>query len=189
MDARRALRRAAGGVLIAVALVALLEAGARVLRPARRSAEIAEEGRDLLAPSATLGWRIRPGFSGVAFDAQRSYDAEGVLAEDAETAAATRRILFLGDSRTYGNGVRAAETYPEVLRTLLPNTQIRNAGVPGYSSYQGLVALQELAPRLRPAVVVFAFGFNDRRYVASPVAPDGPDAFRALARRAALARL
>jgi lysophospholipase L1-like esterase len=77
------------------------------------------------------------------------------------------RILALGDSCTWGWAVAQSETYPSVLQALLngrPGSttyRVINAGLPGYSSYQGLVYLREFGLSFNPAIVIIGFGFND----------------------------
>lgn len=77
------------------------------------------------------------------------------------------RVLALGDSCTWGWQVGQDETYPRVLQRLLDERhgpgiyRVINAGAPGYTSYQGLIYLQEHGAELKPDVVIIAFGFND----------------------------
>ncbi|MEA2691441.1 MAG: hypothetical protein QOJ16_828 [Acidobacteriota bacterium] len=174
------------GWLFAFLLFAGLEQAARLMRPAARAAKAAAEAGDSFDYSPELGWRLRPGFHGPAFGAVRDLDENGFLAVDAVSRPdSRRRVLFLGDSLTFGNGVRTEESFAEVLGRRLPGTRVFNLGVPGYSSYQGRVALELYTPRLRPDVVVFSYGYNDRRYVLRPDEADGERAFRRLSRRAA----
>ena len=82
---------------------------------------------------------------------------------DAET-----RILFLGDSCTFGYGVGFDETFvagcEDRLNEQYPDRHFEciNAGVPGYSLYQGWRVLDVEGPRVEPDIVVVCFGFNDR---------------------------
>lgn len=77
------------------------------------------------------------------------------------------RILCIGDSTTFGWRVADDETYPAVLQRLLDarygsrRYRVINAGVPGYTSYQGVRYLRERGLALRPAIVLFGYGFND----------------------------
>jgi lysophospholipase L1-like esterase len=79
----------------------------------------------------------------------------------------TRRLLSLGSSITFGWGVPAAEVFPEIVRKGLEKAfpkgsfETLNAGVPGYSSFQGMLYLEMIIPRFRPDVVVAEFGIND----------------------------
>jgi len=78
------------------------------------------------------------------------------------------RILFLGDSCTFGYGVGWNETYvatcEDQLNEQYPARRFEciNASVPGYSLYQGWRVLDVEGPRVQPDLVVVCFGFNDR---------------------------
>jgi lysophospholipase L1-like esterase len=79
----------------------------------------------------------------------------------------SKRILAIGDSCTWGWRVGQDESYPAVLQRLLderygaPAYQVINAGVPGYSTYRGLLYLRERGLRLNPAIVIAGYSFND----------------------------
>jgi lysophospholipase L1-like esterase len=185
------LLRASVGFLLALSLVAVLEGGARLLRPPRAAAHT---GLEWMEPSAELGWRNRPGFRGTVFSTERAFDEQGLFTLDSPAAAAASRqekrlILLLGDSRTFGNGVPAGETYGEILDRRLPDSEVINLAVAGHTVFQGRAALEIYVPRFRPDVVVFAYGFNDRRYVLHPEEVDSKDRFRRLARQSRLDRL
>ena len=78
------------------------------------------------------------------------------------------RILCVGDSCTFGTGVRYDETYGVVLaRTLSESGSQRQAkavllALPGYSTYQDLVLLRQRTAELQPDLVVLYCGaWND----------------------------
>jgi lysophospholipase L1-like esterase len=77
------------------------------------------------------------------------------------------RILAVGDSCTWGWLVGQKQSYPAVLQRLLDEGEsekrydVINAGVPGHTSYQGLLHLRERGVALDPAVVIINYGFND----------------------------
>jgi lysophospholipase L1-like esterase len=83
------------------------------------------------------------------------------------------RILFLGDSCTFGFGVLHYESIVEKTERLLelewPGVDVEciNAGVPGYSAYQGLELLIKRGLQYNPDIVVTTFGWNDSREWAS----------------------
>lgn len=84
------------------------------------------------------------------------------------------RILAVGCSTTFGAGVNDNETWPAQLQALLdkaaPNRfEVINAGVSGYSAYQGLVYLEKHGFDLQPNIVIACFGQNDH----SEVPPNG----------------
>jgi len=75
------------------------------------------------------------------------------------------RIVAIGDSNTWGYGVRPEEAWPSVLGRALPNAAVLNMGTLGYSSFQGYGTLRKYGERLRPSLIVASFNFNDRGYV------------------------
>jgi lysophospholipase L1-like esterase len=80
--------------------------------------------------------------------------------------AGTTRIACFGDSTTFGLGVAAADAWPARLEAGLNagdsgRFEVINAGVPGYTSYQGLKYMEQQLPILKPDVVLATFGNND----------------------------
>jgi lysophospholipase L1-like esterase len=71
-------------------------------------------------------------------------------------------VVFLGDSCTFGIPVSDDETYPALLQQQLRETRCINAGVPGYSAYQGRVLLELWDAAAPPDVVVITFWPNGR---------------------------
>jgi lysophospholipase L1-like esterase len=79
------------------------------------------------------------------------------------------RVAVLGDSSTFGWGVEHFEAYPERLARDLAalwkvapeRVETLNLGVPGYSSFQGRVLLEQVALPLAPDVVVWSYLSND----------------------------
>jgi lysophospholipase L1-like esterase len=77
-----------------------------------------------------------------------------------QRAGARRRMLFLGDSCTFGIPVNDGESFPAVVQQKLKDVECLNAGVPGYSAFQGRLLLA--ATTVKPDVVVITFWPNDR---------------------------
>jgi lysophospholipase L1-like esterase len=75
------------------------------------------------------------------------------------------RILSLGDSTTYGVGVESDQTYSAFLEGMLNDQSCRaeviNAGVPSYTSEQGVAALRLRWQFYRPDLITTYFGNND----------------------------
>jgi lysophospholipase L1-like esterase len=82
-----------------------------------------------------------------------------------------RRVIALGDSNTFGWDVDEGANWPAQLHALLaashPGTEVINAGVWGYSSFQGVRRFKELVA-LHPDVVLISFGGNDAHQVTVP---------------------
>ncbi len=79
-------------------------------------------------------------------------------------------ILTLGESTTFGWGVRDNETYPaylnQALQTRQPNTYVINGGVPSYTSSQVLAYLDQLLDEdnLQPDLILISIAWNDIWY-------------------------
>ncbi len=101
------------------------------------------------------------------------------------------RILFIGDSFTWGFDVETRDRFTEILRQKLPQATIVNAGVPGYGTDQEYLLLEKIWDAVKPDIVVLIYcSDNDRAdnstnmrydgyykpYLAQ--APDGRWAFR-----------
>lgn len=80
------------------------------------------------------------------------------------------RVISYGDSNT--DGAPDGQAWPNRLNTILGRADARleviNAGVAGYSSYQGLQRLREEIGIYDPDVVLVSFGWND---VAQAIGP------------------
>ncbi|NLH49166.1 MAG: hypothetical protein GX444_11250 [Myxococcales bacterium] len=78
------------------------------------------------------------------------------------------RLVCLGDSHTFGWRVADDQTFPVALEQLLNRDgrfprpiEVVNAGVPGYSSFQGARFLRQTVLPLQPRAVILAYGSND----------------------------
>ena len=134
-----------------------------------------------LTYSPTVGWEKKPGYKGSLGLADREFDAQGYFTADSDEVdglSGHKRVIFIGDSNTFGWGASTPESFVEVTESLLPGVDAINLGVVGYSSYQGRKVLEKYLPLLKPDLVVVSFNFNDRRYVPHPGAIDGSEEFQ-----------
>ena len=129
--------------------------------------------RFLFQPDPASVYTLRPGFHGreIAlggeFDVPVAVDGQGLRVEP-HSAPPRPRVLAIGDSMTFGEGVTDAQTYSAVLERTL-GARVDNAGVPGYSSAQMLGHLRRYLPALRPDVVVMTLSpLWDRQRCPSP---------------------
>lgn len=91
-------------------------------------------------------------------------NALGLRGPDTTPGHADRvRILTLGDSYTFGSGVRDEETFSAVLEGKLGASRVEvvNGGAPGYGIFQMQRLLQRLMPMLHPDVVVVTIPTGD----------------------------
>ncbi|MDO8445511.1 MAG: GDSL-type esterase/lipase family protein [Deltaproteobacteria bacterium] len=84
-----------------------------------------------------------------------------------EKSRNTLRIVGLGDSFTFGAGVKLQDTYLKQLEKMLTEkssfktVEILNMGVPGYNTYQELIFMKEVGLRYKPDIVIVGFVLND----------------------------
>jgi lysophospholipase L1-like esterase len=119
-------------------------------------------------PDRELFWKMIPGYSagGLSINRQGFRGPE----IDLQKTAGVSRIVFLGDSVTFGFNVSEEETY---VRKVLERVnefsgdekrnriEVINTGVAGYTSWQGRRLYETRLARYRPDVVVALFGYND----------------------------
>jgi lysophospholipase L1-like esterase len=132
--------------------------------------------RFLFQPDGLTGYTLRPGFQGreIAptheFDVPVAVDARGLREQPHATPERPGifAIVAIGDSMTFGEGVPAAATFSAVIERET-GVRVENGGVPGFSSRQMLGRLRELAPTLRPRLVVMTLSpLWDRQRCATP---------------------
>jgi lysophospholipase L1-like esterase len=147
-----------------VVLLGILEGGARLLG-APEGFTMHPSASNCLVRDERLGYALRPDCEGVLHDTPLRTNRLGLRGPD--LAADGARILALGDSCTFGWRVPQEASYPARLEQSLAERygagryQVLDAGVPGYTSHHGVVALDARLLELAPDVVVVAFGFND----------------------------
>jgi lysophospholipase L1-like esterase len=166
---RARARRWVFAVCAALAFAVFLEGTARLVLP--RSAipvliaplenAANQTPAEFFRPHPTLFWELLP-------DVRRAPDFWGdvvnsdglrMRGEVGEKDARVRVACF-GDSCTYGLGLPVDDAWPSVLGRD-PALDVINAGVPGYSSYQGALSADMRCPAWKPDVVVAQFISND----------------------------
>jgi lysophospholipase L1-like esterase len=149
----------------AAGFVLLIELGAKVAGLPIGST-LLPASYNCLQRSSLLGMELRPYCHGVL--PRTVFDTNDLGLRSPEVRDdGSRRILAIGDSCTWGWGVPQDASYPAVLQRLLDQRsdgaryQVINAGVPGYTSYQGLLYLRERGLALHPSILILGYGFND----------------------------
>jgi lysophospholipase L1-like esterase len=120
-----------------------------------------------LAEDALLMWFPRPNYHDeyININSRGFRDKEHAIKKDKNVF----RILCLGDSSTFGLRVERDETYHALLESKLNKEssqkrirfEVINAGVPGYSSCQGLTLYKLKGFKYKPDIVTFYLGGND----------------------------
>jgi lysophospholipase L1-like esterase len=171
------------GLLVSIVVLLLVEALGRVVKTVNQDIAYKKvlASEEWFVYSPTLGWERKPGYRGVVEGlTDRDFDGAGYFAIDSKqiTDTTKKKIIFIGDSSTFGYGVPTQSSFVEVVEELLTDVNTINLGVNGYSSYQGRVSLDKYLPLLKPDLVVASFNFNDRRYVLEPGAIDSAEKFQ-----------
>ncbi len=122
----------------------------------------------LYAHDPTIGWRLTPNQScrqkTVEYDVQYKTNSKGL--RDKEEHAyqkdpEKKRILILGDSHTFGQGVSLEETFGKVLEEKT-GAEVLNLGVAGYDAGQYYLALNTEGMKYDPDIVILDLYFlND----------------------------
>jgi lysophospholipase L1-like esterase len=110
----------------------------------------------------------RPDFNGFSEGTWVTTNSRGLRERDLPTAkpSGTRRVVFLGDSVTFGAGVRDDEAFPRLLESAVNGSgagpvETVNTGVVGYNSIQEQARLEQVGLAYQPDVVVLTFVVND----------------------------
>ena len=156
----------AAGATLCVALLLAAEGMLRLWGPRENYARYDPQTR----------WSLRPGYRGPGPnlpDSELSYELSvndaglrgGPVARSKPPDSV--RLAAIGDSVTFGFGVREEETYhARAVAMLAADFAPRriegvNAGVPGFSSLQGLRLLRSHVLPLAPDIVTVLYGWND----------------------------
>jgi len=111
------------------------------------------------------GYEMVPGVEHYTYEHPVRVNALGLRGPElAEKAPGEVRILCLGDSTTYGQGVADEDTLPGLCERELAgtgNVHVVNGGVRGYGTREELGMLRELGRRIAPDVVVLLWYPND----------------------------
>jgi len=139
-------------------------AGHRILK----EAEFLAIGTVFNLDDPLVGFSLAPGSSrivvkGGAFLMTERINGQGLrdIEHPLVKPAGRKRILVLGDSFMYGDGVAMEETLPRRLGDLMPGADVINAGVRAYDLGQEYLYYKERGRLLQPDLVLLAFFIND----------------------------
>lgn len=115
------------------------------------------------------------------------FNAQGFREREVATPCppGVTRVVCLGDSVIYGQGVRFADTFSQQLERLLNEVgpapvryEVLNCGLSGYSPTEERACLEEIAPLYHPQLVILSLFVNDDEplVAAGPSSVDSPAA-------------
>jgi hypothetical protein len=155
----------AGGATIAVGLFALDYMGAEFSRQVWLLKEylLGSEPVGIFREDDIYGWAHIPSSVGRQrlvpdYDAVYHIDSLGYRTAPNAPPLDTPKILFLGGSFTFGQGVEDSEPFPTVLQQAWPNIRVVNAGVNGWGTAQAYLKLNDEFAR-NDEIVMVVYGF------------------------------
>ncbi|HEX2223519.1 MAG TPA: GDSL-type esterase/lipase family protein [Thermoanaerobaculia bacterium] len=168
MTARRLRWILAGCSTLFALLVGLVAAELFLGRTPAGGGDRRTEGPQVTRHDPQLGWSPRPlaqdWHETPEFRVPVRINAHG-FRSDREYAfqppPGVRRIVAVGDSFTFGHGVKVDESFPAVLERGLPGTEVVNLAVSGYGVDQQLLMLSQRGFRYQPDVVLLGFYIPD----------------------------
>jgi hypothetical protein len=110
-----------------------------------------------------LGWKHRPRSLATFKSAVVRIDADGLRVSGRERGPFRSRVLLLGDSQAFGDGVAAEDTFAARLEIDIPGLRVLNASVIGYGTDQQLLYFEQQARRFAPDFTVVALNAYDLR--------------------------
>jgi hypothetical protein len=110
-----------------------------------------------------LGWRHRPGSRATFKEALVRIDGDGLRVTGREHGPYRSRVLLLGDSQAFGDGVAAEDTFAARLEADVSGLRVLNASVIGYGTDQQLLYLERQGLRFGPDTIVVAVNAYDLR--------------------------
>ena len=152
-----------GGVVIFVAIG--LPLAEMLVRVSSSRVEAKRADRNFWKFDSQLGWYHNPNvhadFSHPEFDVKVRTNGLGLRDENIDPHDQRQKVLFLGDSLTWGFGVEEEERFTERLQESLPGIRVVNAGVSGYGTDQELLLYEKLQGVIAPDIVAVLVFKND----------------------------
>jgi len=128
--------------------------------------QIAKKGK-LMQPDSVLGWKHRPHLNRERFNSNGELwlirtNASGYRTGASWAKHAARRILILGDSFVFGQGINVEDRFDTRLFEKHPDWSFMNLGVMGYGTDQEFIAGREYFDDLGAGDMLILFTyFND----------------------------
>jgi hypothetical protein len=113
-----------------------------------------------------LGWKNKPGhysypsYNGIGPNVEVTFldDSSRVTSVNRTRENSGKSVVLVGCSFTEGWAVSDYETYSWKLQERFPAVKFYNYGTAGYGTYQSLLMLERVLPRIKsPAVVIYGF--------------------------------
>ncbi|NOY24832.1 MAG: SGNH/GDSL hydrolase family protein [Oligoflexia bacterium] len=111
---------------------------------------------------ADTGWRLKVGRQNSFGIPHGTFvNSYGLRAPEVPVQKSRPRVMVVGDSSVFGVLVDDKDTFTARLGAAFPQIEVLNAGVPGYSSWQALQALDHRLQPYQPDLIVVATLWSD----------------------------
>ncbi len=164
----RRARYALYAAIVWIAMIGATEVGLRLFGMGPPRARDLPDRYSKFAPDDELIWVLKPDWDGFERnDVRVHHNSLGLRGPDpAADAGDQQRIVFLGDSVTFGHFLPFSVTLPHLLQQNLSSSnelkvEVINAGVPGYSTFQEAGLLRRHGKTLKPDLILLGFCMND----------------------------
>lgn len=155
-------RVATGLALSLVSTVVLLAVAEGIARAWHHLHPVRADRHFFMEYDALLGWRQRPHARAVFKGTLVEINARGLRERDLDVRASpASRILMLGDSQLFGDGVEVHETFARRLEDLVAGIRTVNAGVIGYGTDQQVLFFERDGAAHAPTLVIVALNAYD----------------------------
>ena len=135
-------------------------------------------------PDDQIGYRLKPDFDGYYPWVEVHTNSHGERIPRGPRSPVDGKIVFIGDSVTFGFGELAEDTYPFAFADRIGRPHdVLNLAVPGYNLLQALGRLREALARQKPEIVLYGLCLNDIYGGAKPTSYEMMDPHFARARR------
>lgn len=178
-DGKRRFNHLAGSLVLllisSVIAVGLAEYAFRTIKEVQWRIAAKQWQHELYAmlPDSPLEYELHPGVTrenlipdtGVSWHYR--INSNGFRGEDFDPESDRRRVLFIGDSYTFGWAVEQDEVLTEAVKRVLVNPPYNleidayNLGVPGYNTFHEFHLLHQVIDQYAPSLVVLGYVMND----------------------------
>lgn len=119
-----------------------------------------------VARNSELGHEHRPNSSAFLMGVENKINSDGLRDKEYKLETSNRRIIFLGDSLTFGWGVKQEHIFANLIEEKLnmnssETVEILNFGIGNYNLYREFLQFKEKGLKYNPDEVVLFFFIND----------------------------
>ena len=115
---------------------------------------------NIVTDDKDLGWGYKPGAKGIKitseFDVEYSINSKGIRDKEISIEKSNHefRVLALGESTVFGEGVNYGGRFTEIIEKSLDNVEVINMGVQGFGMDQSFLQLKRDGFKFKPDLII-----------------------------------